>query len=150
MFWELCWGPGVVAGVLRALLVSWVARWNSWEISWRPEVFAVVLGVLLVFWVSRCGFVDFAVVLGRSLQSWGARCGPRGTAGTETQRLGLLACLATSNFKRSLGMGESLPGAYSSPCPKMRTSLDSTYSEGASLESCCSESSTHGTARTEA
>ena len=27
-----------------------------------------------------------------------------GTAHTEAQRLGLLACLATSNFKRNLGM----------------------------------------------
>jgi len=41
-------------------------------------------------------------------------------------------------------------GASSSPVPKMRTSADSWQTEGASLESCCSASSAHGTARTEA
>jgi len=134
-----------------------------------------------------------------------------GSARTEAQRLGLLACLATSNFKRSFGgpcqappaallrkcerlqiprsqkgLGwkalaqphlpmallahrhsdwgcllilplqtsnvarGSLPGASSSPAPKMQTSPDSSQPEGASLESCCSTSSAHGTARTEA
>ena len=41
-------------------------------------------------------------------------------------------------------------GAYSSPALKMRTSVDSSQAERASLESCCSASSAHGTARTEA
>ena len=43
----------------------------------------------------------------------------------------------------------SLPGSYHSPAPKVRTSADSWQAEGASLESCCSASSAHGTARTE-
>jgi len=72
-----------------------------------------------------------------------------GTTRTEAQRLGLFACLATSNFKSNLGMGESLPGSFHSPAPKMRTSADSWQTEGTSLESCCSASSAHGTARTE-
>jgi len=36
------------------------------------------------------------------------------------------------------------------PCSKMRTSADSWQAEGASLESCCSASSAHGTVYTEA
>jgi len=36
-----------------------------------------------------------------------------------------------------------------SPAPKMRTSADSSQAERASVESCCSASSAHGTARTE-
>ena len=36
------------------------------------------------------------------------------------------------------------------PCSNMRTSANSWQPEGASLESCCSSSSAHGTARTEA
>ena len=63
---------------------------------------------------------------------------------------GLLACLDTSNFKSSLGMGGYLPSAFPSPAPKMRTSADSWQPEGASLESCCSASRAHGTGRTEA
>ena len=49
-----------------------------------------------------------------------------------------------------LGMEVSLPGSFRSPAPKVRTSADSWQAEGASLESCCSDSSAHGTARTEA
>jgi len=64
--------------------------------------------------------------------------------------MGLLACLATSNFKRSLGMVVSLPDSFHSPAPKVRTSADSWQPEGASVESCCSTSSAHGSARTEA
>ena len=48
-----------------------------------------------------------------------------------------------------LGMVVSLPGSYHSPARKVRTSADSWQPEGASLESCCSASSAHGTARTE-
>ena len=43
-----------------------------------------------------------------------------------------------------------MPGTYGSPALKMRTSADSSQPERASLESCCSASSAHGTARTEA
>jgi len=44
----------------------------------------------------------------------------------------------------------SLPGSSSSPTPKMRTSQDSSQPEETNLKSCCSVSSAHGTARTEA
>ena len=64
--------------------------------------------------------------------------------------MGLLACLATSNFKRSLGKMVYLLGSFRSPAPKVRTSADSWPPEGASLESCCSDSSAHDTACTEA
>ena len=43
-----------------------------------------------------------------------------------------------------------MPGIFCSPTLKMRTSADSWQAEGASLESCCSASSAHDTARTEA
>ena len=45
--------------------------------------------------------------------------------------------------------GGSLPGSFRSLAPKMRTSADSWQPEGASLQSCCSASSAHGTVRTE-
>ena len=45
---------------------------------------------------------------------------------------------------------ESLQGSFCSPALKRRTSADSSQPEGASLESCCSASSAHGTAGTEA
>jgi len=44
----------------------------------------------------------------------------------------------------------SLPGSFHSPALKMRTSAGSWQPEGAILEICCSASSAHGTARTEA
>jgi len=44
----------------------------------------------------------------------------------------------------------SVQGASGSPAPNMRTSADSSQPERASLERCCSASSAHGTARTEA
>jgi len=43
-----------------------------------------------------------------------------------------------------------VPGVSCNPAPKMRTFADSSQAEIASLESCCSASSAHGTARTEA
>jgi len=85
-----------------------------------------------------------------SLESCCSASSAHGTARTEAQRLDLLACLATSNLKRSLGMGGCLPESTCSPAPKMRTSANSCQPEGASLESCCSASSAHGTARIEA
>jgi len=42
-----------------------------------------------------------------------------------------------------------LPGAFRSPGLKMQMSADSSQTERASLESCCSASSAHGPARTE-
>ena len=70
------------------------------------------------------------------------------TARPEAQRLGLLVCLATSNFKCRFGGPCQSPS--SSPAPKMRTSADSWQPQGTSLECCCSASSAHGTACTEA
>jgi len=70
-----------------------------------------------------------------------------GTARTEAQRLGLLACLATSIFKRRFGFRG---GCLRQQCSKKQTSADSSQPERASLESCCSASSVHGTSRTEA
>jgi len=87
---------------------------------------------------------------GASLESCCSASSAHRTARIEAQRLKLLACLATSNFQRNLGMGGCLPVSICSPVLKMRTSADSCQPEGASLESCCSASSAHGTARTEA
>jgi len=67
----------------------------------------------------------------------------------ESHRVELLACLANSNFKRSLGMGGCLPGSFHSRAPKIRMSADRWQPEGASLQSCCSASSANDTARTE-
>jgi len=82
-----------------------------------------------------------------SLESCCSASCAHGPARTETQRLGLLACLAPSNFKVTLG---SMVGDSGSAALKMRTSADSLQAESASLESCCSASSANGTARTDA
>ena len=87
---------------------------------------------------------------GAILESCCSASSAHGTARTEAQRLGLLTCLATSKYKRSLGMDMCLQVSFCSPALKMRTSADSWQAEGASLESCCSASSAHVTARTEA
>ena len=65
--------------------------------------------------------------------------------GTET-RAACLSCLLT--LQKLLKC--SVQGAFGSHAPKMRTSADRSQAEIASLESCCSASSAHGTARTEA
>ena len=83
-----------------------------------------------------------------SLESCCSASSAHGTARSEAQRLGLLACLAHSNFKRSIG--DPCLGPPKNTALKMRTSADSSLPERASLESCCSASSVHGTARTEA
>ena len=87
---------------------------------------------------------------GASLESCCSASSAHSTARTEAQRLGLLACVATSNLKCRLEGGRSLPGFFPSPGLRMRTSADNWQPEGASLESCCSASSVHGTACTEA
>ena len=87
---------------------------------------------------------------GTSLENCCSASSAHGTARIEAQTLELLACLATSNFKRSLGMGGCLRDSPCSAAPNMRTSADSWQAEGASLESCCSASSAHGSAHTEA
>ena len=87
---------------------------------------------------------------GVSLQSCCSASSAHGTARTEGQRLGLLACLATSNIKSSPGMGVVPARLLRSPASKMQTSPDNSQLEGTSLERCCSASSAHGPARTEA
>ena len=87
---------------------------------------------------------------GASLESCCSASSVHGTARTEAQRLGLLSCLATSNFKSSLGKLVSQPRSFRSPATNVRTSAHSWQPEGTSLESCCSASSGHGTAHTEA
>jgi len=86
---------------------------------------------------------------GASLESCCSASCAHGTARTEAQRMGLLACLENSNFKRSLGKGGCLPGSFHSPALKVRTSADSWQPEGASLQSSCSASSAHGSAHKE-
>jgi len=65
--------------------------------------------------------------------------------GTETG----VACLSCP-LKLQTYIWGSMPGASGSPASEMRTSADSSQPERARLESCCSASSAHGTARTEA
>ena len=65
--------------------------------------------------------------------------------GTETGA----ACLSCP-LKLQTYLSWSLPSFSGSPSLKMRTSADSSQPESASLESCCSASSAHATARTEA
>ena len=65
--------------------------------------------------------------------------------GTETGAACLSCPLNLQTYLRCLVLGSS-----ASPTLKMRTSADSSQPEIASLESCCSASSAHGTARTEA
>ena len=59
------------------------------------------------------------------------------------------ACLSC-HLKLQTYLSWCVPGASSSPAAKMQMSADSSQTERASLESCCSASSVHGTARTEA
>ena len=82
-----------------------------------------------------------------SLESCCSASSAHSTARTEAQRLGLLASvpLQTSNIERGF-----VTGVSGSPALKMRTFADRSQAERASLESCCSASSAHGTVRTEA
>jgi len=63
---------------------------------------------------------------------------------------GCLLLLPPQTSNISWEWRESLSGSFRSPAPKMLTSADSSQPERASLERCCSASSAHGTARTEA
>jgi len=63
---------------------------------------------------------------------------------------GCLLVLPPQTSNESRDWRGSLPGSFRSPALKMRMSADSWQTEGASLESCCSVSSAHGTAQTEA
>jgi len=84
------------------------------------------------------------------LESCCSASSAHGTGRTEAQRLGLLACLDTSHFKRILGTDGVPAGLLSPPCSKMRTSADSWQPEGAILEICWSASCAQGTDCTEA
>jgi len=64
--------------------------------------------------------------------------------GTETGA----ACLSCP-LKLQTYIWGSVPGTFGSLDLKMRTTSDSSQAEISSLESCCSASSAHGTARTE-
>jgi len=65
--------------------------------------------------------------------------------GTETG-----AAFLSCHLKLTTYLRRSVPKIFGSPAPKMRTSADSSQRGSASLESCCSASSTHGSARTKA
>jgi len=65
--------------------------------------------------------------------------------GTETGA----ACFSCQ-FNVQMYLWGSVPGTSVSPAPIKRMSADRSQAEKASLESCCSASSAHGTARTEA
>jgi len=82
-----------------------------------------------------------------SLESCCSASSAHGTARTEAQRLGLLASLATSYFKLTFGGSVQIASVRSAL--KMQMSANSSQAERASLESCCSASSAHGTASTE-
>jgi len=64
--------------------------------------------------------------------------------------MGLLACLQPQTSNESRDWRGSLPDSFRSPAPNTRTSAERWQTEEPSLESCCSVSSDHGTARTEA
>jgi len=82
-----------------------------------------------------------------SLESSCSASSAHGTARTESQRLGLLACIA--HVKLEIWFWRTVQGVSGSPAPEMQTSAGSWQTERASLESCCSTSSAHVTARTE-
>jgi len=83
-----------------------------------------------------------------SLGSFCSASSVHAIARTEAQRLGLLACLALSNCKRIFGGPcRGPPAALLSKCEHLQIALSQ---KRASLESCCSASSAHATARTEA
>ena len=82
-----------------------------------------------------------------SLESCCSASSAHGTARTEAQRLGLLASFPPQTSNVALGVrAEDLR----SPAMKMRTSADISQAERASLESCFSASSAHGSACPEA
>jgi len=85
---------------------------------------------------------------GASLERCCSASSAHGTSRTEPQTLG---CFFSCHLKIKTyhGIGRCLPDFACSPAAKLRTSADSWQPEGASLESCCSASSAHGTGRTE-
>jgi len=77
-------------------------------------------------------------------------CSPSSAHGLPAQRHGDWGCLFVFQPQTSNVAQGSPGGLLSQPAPKMQTSTDSLQPERASLESCCSASFAHGTARTEA
>jgi len=63
---------------------------------------------------------------------------------------GCLLVLPLQIFNIAWEWGGPLSGSFLTPAPKMGTSANSSQPVGVSLESCCSASSAHGTAGTEA
>jgi len=104
-----------------------------------------------------CSFRSPAPKMQTSPDSWqpeGASlercCSASSAHSTAPQKHREWGCLLVLPPKIQTYLRGSLSGSFRSPAPKMRTSPDSTQPEGASLESCCSTSSAHGTAHTEA
>ena len=90
---------------------------------------------------------DISPAEGASLESCCSASCVHGTARTEAQRLGLLASLATSNFKCSPGGPCRAPfAALLRKCERLQIPHSQ---KGAKLQSCCSASSARGTACTE-
>ena len=87
---------------------------------------------------------------GASLESCCSASSAHAIARTEAQRLGCLLVWPPQTAKVAWELEWSLLGYLCTPPPEMRTSADSWQAEWASLESCCSASSAHATARTEA
>ena len=85
---------------------------------------------------------------GNKLESCSSTSSAHGTARTEAQRLGLLASLATSNFTLTFVCPYQAPPAALLPkCERLQIGCSQ---KGIAWESCCSISSAHGTAGTEA
>ena len=85
-----------------------------------------------------------------SLQRYCSASSAHGTAHTEAQRLGCFLVLPPQTSQLDSERGWCLLGFFPIHALKMRTSPVTSQPERASLESCCSASSAHGTARTEA
>ena len=82
--------------------------------------------------------------------AWKAVAQPHLPMALLAQRHRHWGCLLVLPLKLQKHLRWSVPGACTIPAPKRQTSADSSQPESASLESCCSASSTHGTACTEA
>jgi len=168
--------PGAILPKCKCLQIAGRQKGLCWKAVAQPHLPMALLahtqrdwGCLLVLppqtsnvaWERGCHFqapssspsskmrtsADSSQPEGAILESCCSASSAHGTAHTEAQRLGLLACLATSNFKRIFGGPCKAPSGSHSP--KMQMSADSWKAEGAMLESCCSASSAHDTARTE-
>ena len=82
--------------------------------------------------------------------AWKALAQPLLTLALLTQRTETGAACLSRHLKLETYLSGSVTGTSGRPASKMRTFAESLQAERASLESCCSASSAHGTARTEA